>query len=175
VTRVEEWPFINDGIFQVMYKWFFICCVLASAIGCQTSSKEDKIQATAQQVVQAIQYDNEKAFEALLCDTAWKQENERNIELDFEKCKMLYDQFLKGKSINVIVTNEYNQVGCRKVVIPFSDKKDSTSHVAVVRLELYFGPEHIMPSDKIFRYELVANQDMQSSFGNDRHTLKPLL
>lgn len=139
------------------------CLLLGSIAGCRTQTNEQKIVATTDKVIDALESGNEKAFENLIgVELSTIGKDKEMVASDFKRSKTFYDRYLSGKRTRVLITNEYTPLGHRKVTIPIYKGFDSVNKVSEIRLDLYYGPPNFVPLNKLSRYELVVVRDPSS-------------
>ena len=139
-------------------------------ISCKTQSNENEIRNTTNKVLVALEKGDEEEFEKLIgVELSQIGKNKELLNTDFEKCKFLYTLYASSKKVDVIISDEYNELGSRKVILPIYKGYDSLNNISAVRLELYFGPPNFVPLEKISDYKIIVEQIHQSS------TLMPLL
>ena len=139
-------------------------------ISCKTQSNENEIRNTTNKVLVALEKGDEEEFEKLIgVELSQIGKNKELLNTDFEKCKFLYTLYASSKKVDVIISDEYNELGSRKVILPIYKGYDSLNNISAVRLELYFGPPNFVSLEKISDYKIIVEQIHQSS------TLIPLL
>ena len=140
-----------------MNRTVLICYILGGLIvGCTAQTNDEKISKTANKVLSAIKNGNEKEFVELIgVEPRQIGKNKELLSHDFEKCKYLYNRYLKNHEVEVLITDEYNELGNRKVIIPFYKGNDRANNTSEARLELYFGPPNFVSLNKLANYKLI--------------------
>jgi hypothetical protein len=129
-------------------------------VACRSQTNEEKMKETSGKAITAIRDGKEGDFEDLIgVELKTIGLNKEMLGNNLKKCKTFYDRYLAGKQPNIIITNEVNSLGKRKVVVPFYRGYDSVNKVSEVRLELYFGPTYFVPLSKLSGYELIVEAD----------------
>lgn len=141
-----------------MNRIIIISSILLTIIaGCKAQTNEEKITETTNKVLAVLKNGNESEFQKLIgVDLIQIGKNKELLSNDFEKCKSLYARYLKNTKVEVLITDEYNELGNRKIIIPFYKGYDSVNNISNVRLELYFGPPNFVPLNKLANYKLIV-------------------
>ena len=141
--------------FKRIFLILVIVCV--GLIGCSAQSNEDQMTSTTERILKIIEKGDEEGFQDKIgVRLGMIGKDKESIHFDFQKIMKLYRRHLLGKKPRIIVTNEYNEAGNRKVIVPFvlGENPGATSEI---RLELYFGPPRFVPLNKIAKYKMVTN------------------
>ncbi len=127
-------------------------------ISCKAQTNEEKIRVTSSKIIEAIRAEDINTFKKLIGVSSLKVigKDDESVEYDVKKIQNLYNQYLKDKKPKIIITNDYNNLGERKVEIPFYQGNDSINNISEVKLELYFGPPHLISLDKLSNYKLIV-------------------
>ena len=140
------------------FKLFIVLPMLCIFIGCKSQTIEEQITSTAKGVLSTIEQNDVKGFEKWIgVELSQIGKNTELITFDFKNIYTHYKKLL-GKQPKIIITNEYNPLGSRKVIIPFTDSKNET-----MQLELYFGPSKFVPLTKIANYKVKESKSSSDS------------
>jgi hypothetical protein len=140
-------------------------CVLLTVyilftLGCRQQTYEEQMKETSDKVLATFKNGEEKDFARLIgVDLLTIGKNEEMVGLDFKRYKELYNRYLANKQPEVVITNEIDNLGHRKVIVPFSNTYDSVEKTKTVRLELLFGPPQMVPLNKLSGYKMVVERN----------------
>jgi hypothetical protein len=135
-----------------------------SVFSCKGQSVDDEIKGTSREILNAISTGDEKKFkEKIGVNLMQIGKNEELLHFDFENLKSYYGEYLKNINPNIIITDQYNEVGSLKVIIPFFKTADSSKRIQSIQLELFFGPPNFVPLNKISKYNILVERKIDMS------------
>ncbi|MBI5856783.1 MAG: hypothetical protein HZB42_03950 [Sphingobacteriales bacterium] len=82
--------------------------------------------------------------------------DEEFVQTDLDEFHLYYNRYIKVMKPNVLLTNEIDHLGSRKVIIQMYKGSDIENNIAEIILELFFGPPNMVPLNKISDYGLVV-------------------
>lgn len=137
---------------------------IASLFSCHGQTENEQIKFTTLKVIEAIQDNDESKFKRLIgVELLQIGKNQELLHYDFNRMNSLYNRYAIDSKPKINITNQYNELGSLKVIIPLSDIIDSLTSNNIVQLELYFGPPNFVPLNKISNYKIVINKDFNKS------------
>lgn len=143
---------------------FFISIIATTTLGgCHAQTVNKQIKETSLKIISSIEKEDEIGFKKLIgVDLAQIGKNQELLHFDFEKMKLFYRQYIKGRRPEIIITEQYDELGKLKVIVPFYRDFDSTSNTKLVQLELYYGPPNFVSLNKISNYKIVVDRKVRS-------------
>ncbi len=137
----------------------FILIVIASFIlsGCNGQSDETIMKNTSSKVLESIKSKNTKKFKGLIgveLDVIGK--DDEFLQTDLDELGLYYERYTKNTTPPITLTDEYDQLGHRRVIIVFYKGTDTANNISEVNLELFFGPPNFVPLTKISDYKIVV-------------------
>jgi hypothetical protein len=123
------------------------------------SGEEKKVYNTSSKVLETIKSGNSGQFQDLIgvqLRTIGKDKS--YVRSDYEDMKEYYDQYIKTGKPKIVITDEFDELERRKVVIPFYKGKKDSKGILLVELQLFFGPPRFVPLDKLSGYQLIVRK-----------------
>src|SRR5688572_8260199 len=127
-----------------MNRFIFIVVALFTLSGCKAQTDESLIKNTSSKILEAIKTKNVKKFKELIgveLDVIGK--DDEFLQADLDELGLYYERYAKGTTPQTSITNEYDQLGRRKVILAFYKGADTANNISEVHLELFFGPPNI--------------------------------
>jgi hypothetical protein len=129
-------------------------------LSCKTLSQQEQIRQTMYSVLSAINKNDTQAVKRYFYEpTRRRYPSDEQLKLDLETMYYLLAKYHANNidSLEWSTDNKHDNLSRLRVVIPIFDGFDSLSGITKATLNLYFGPEEIVPLAYISGYD----QDIQ--------------
>lgn len=145
---------VKIGVFNLILLSLFF------HIACKHQSNDEQILATSQKLITAIKKENIEDVKDLIgVKLSVIGKDTESLRFDINKCKHLFDTYYHEKKMEVVLTNQIDELGKRLVKVPIFKGYDSASKLTKAVLNIYFGPPNFVPLSKISGYEVVTHYD----------------
>ncbi len=143
-----------------MIKTLVIIYSLTFLVQCKAKTNEEKMKETANAVLKTFQLNRPSDFENMIgVKLLLIGKNSEIVKSDFYKYKSYYNRYLRNKVHKIDITDEYDDLGRRKVLVQIYRGYDTVNNISEVQLELYFGPPQFVPLNKISSYKIVVKEN----------------
>lgn len=127
-------------------------------IGCKAQTNEEKMLSTTNNILNSFESSDSKQFQSFI-GVSLRQigKNEEMVSNDFEKIKSYIIEYSKNGKPKITITDGYNELGSKKVLVEFLNKTDSST---LAELQLFFGPPDFVPLNKISNYKFKGKKNL---------------
>lgn len=145
----------------------FILLLLLSFqfVSCKSQTDTERIENTCREVIAAISQLDTSKFISLIgrSDLRDISKTEEMVGFDVTRFNQLFNSKIDSFPPKFILTETYNSLGQRKVVVPIFEKMDGYIR-RTMHLNLLFGPPDYFSLDKLSGYSLIINNSDSLDF-----------
>lgn len=143
-----------------MHRIYFLYIFSIFLGSCKAQTSEEKMLSTTNAILKSFETKDAQDFQNFI-GVSLRQigKTDEMIGNDFNKIKPFIVEYSKNKKPKIEITDGYNDLGSKKVLIDFDDNKA----VSEIELQLFFGPPNFVPLNKISNYKIIVNKNIPTS------------